>query len=168
MKKAFFAFALVLLCSSAMAESITNYTVPRQLPLNENLTIYGKYVGDTTSADVLCAFYIFDLSNTDINRAVIRLNDLYTFSDGSFYAQYQATEPLFRRGMDYNAITKCGTTQTGQKFTITQKEDIAFGIMPQSLAMDMRFWTNPANSFTVFLIAILLLAAAVILYGSVR
>lgn len=147
-KKILFFLSIFSLFSIASADSISGYIVPKELPLENNLTIYGIYSG-TPSVDVLCSFYIFDLSNTDVNRVVIRLNDQYTFSDGSFYAEYKITEPLFRRGMDYNAITKCGTTEIGQKFTITQKEEILFGISADSIKNDFAFFTNPDTSFTV-------------------
>lgn len=148
---------LILFSGSALADSISNYTVPNNIPLNDTLTIYGKY---NTGSDVLCAFYIFDLQNNDLNRALIRLNDQYTFSDNSFYNEIKITEPLFRRGIDYNAITKCGTTEIGKKFTVTQSEQVLPGKTADSLKLDWAFWTSGDNSITVVmtLLAVLFLA----------
>jgi hypothetical protein len=150
------------MATQAFADSISNYTVSNQAPLNQNLTIYGVYSG-SPSADVLCAFYIFDLKNLDVNKAVIRLSDQYTFSDGSFYAEYLLSEPLFRRGIDYNAVTKCGTIEIGKKFTVAQKEDILFGITPNSLMNEFRFWVDPNNSLISFFFLFVLLILMVTL-----
>ena len=144
---------LFLFASQVTADSIENYLVPTSVPLNTNITIYGDYVNAGGTIDgILCAFYIFDIENTDVNKAVIRLTDQYTFTDGSVYTEFQLTEPVFRRGIDYNAVTKCGTTEIGQTFQVTQKEDIVFGITEEMIQKDLRFWIDPENSLTVVLL----------------
>ena len=152
-------FLITILCMVS-AESIDNYNVPQVVPLNNNLTIYGDY---SEGGQKLCAFFIFDLE--DQNQVILRLTDEYTFSDGTVYAQVQLTEPLFRRGYDYNAVTKCGTAVVSQTFYIDQKEDIALGITPAALRMDIAWWINGENSMTIFLIGLFILIAAGALYG---
>jgi len=136
----------LLLFSSSVFATISNYTVPANVPLNRDITIYGEY----TTGNVLCAFFLFDTA--DQNQAIIRLSDEYTYSDGTFYAAYQITEPLFKRGKDYNAITKCETHTASQLFYVEQKEDLIFGITPDAMMLEMRWWVNPENSLTVVLI----------------
>lgn len=150
-------FAFFAYFGVGLADSITNYTVSPSVALNENLTIYGKY----SSSDVLCAFYIFDVENLDKNAAIVRLNDQYTFSDGSFYNQFKITEPLLRRGIDYNAITKCGTIEVGQVFSVAQKEEIAFGATSNSIISDFAFWTNSENSMSAIYVLVAIIAIAI-------
>jgi hypothetical protein len=152
---------VLFLLPGVFCDSISDYTVSNQVPLNEKLTIYGKYSG---GADVLCAFYLFDAENLDRNVAIIRLTDQYTFSDGSFYAEYKITEPLFIRGIDYNAITKCGTTETGALFEVAQKNDIVLGITSNSIMADLAFFTKFDNSMgaVLFLFAIIFITSAIV------
>jgi hypothetical protein len=157
MKKFLLIFFSIFLCSFVFSDSIENYRVLTQVPLNQNLTIYGEYHADV-NVDVLCAAYIFDIKNLDVNVAVVRLKDQYTFSDGSFYNQIKIEEPLFQRGIDYNAITKCGTTETGAVFSVAQKEDIVAGFTPASISNDIRFWVDSNNQIS----AILLLFGALV------
>jgi hypothetical protein len=162
MKKTFFLLFFLIFCSFTFADSITNYTVPNSVPLNKDLTIYGNYSG-TPSADVLCSFYIFDVENTDYNQLITRLPDQYTNEKGEFTAKpFIITEPLFRREIDYNAITTCGTSTIGKVFTVSQKEELFFGITAEAVAEDLLFWANPENSMTtVFYFFILLFVAAI-------
>lgn len=158
MKKIFFCIFFLFLLAPAFvfADSISGYLVSKSIPLHKNLTIYGVYSG-TTSENILCAFYVFDIENLDTNAAVLRLDDSHTFSDGSFYFEYQITEPQFRRGIDYNAVTKCGTTEIGAVFNVSQKEDIIGGITAEAMITDVRFFVNPENSIiTVFALIIIL------------
>jgi len=162
MKKMFFLAAIFFSIPGIFAVGALTQTVDAKIPLNENLTIYANYSGgDFSDTNSLCAFYI--LHNGIL---VKRLTDEYLSIDGTVSAEYKLTEPLFRRGNDYNVLTKCVDANATSKFYVEQKEDIAFGVMPQSMAMELKFWTDPANSVTVFLIALLAIIAAVILLGS--
>lgn len=161
-RKAIAILALVLLSGSVFAESISNYTVSNSIPMHDTLTIYGVYNNPDGNSGVLCAFYIFDLANNDTNRALIRLNDQYTFSDGSFYNQINLQEPLFRTGLDYNAITKCNGIQIGKKFYIDQREDVAFGFIPSVAYTDLLFWKNPYNQMVTLALAIVIICMMVI------
>lgn len=158
MKKALFLVFLIIFSSFAFADSISNYRVSPSIPLNQNLTIYGVYSG---GQDILCAFYVFDNSAMDYNKTIIRLNDNYTFSDGSFYNELKIEEPLFKRGIDYNAVAKCGTTEIGSIFSVAQKEEIVAGFSPDSIASDFRFWIDSDNQISV----ILLLFGALVIAG---
>ena len=164
MKKIFLIISLIFLISNVLAtDSITNYLVPNNVALNQNLTIYGELTStDQNINNILCAFYIFDIKNTDLNQAIIRLTDQPTYTDGSFYTSITITEPLFRRGIDYNAITKCRSSEIGKVFSITQKEDIEFGIIPQSLIMDFKFFVEPQNSLVVAILGFFFLIGIVI------
>jgi hypothetical protein len=169
MRKSIVLLFFVVFIGSAFADSIDNYLVSNQVPLNQNLTVYGVYSG-TPSADVLCAFYIFDVKNLDTNAAIIRLRDNYTFSDGSFYFEYKITEPLFQRGIDYNAVSKCGTISIGKVFNVSQKTDLILGIQPQNVYSEFAFWVNPTNSMTAVygfcVIIFIIICLLVILKGA--
>lgn len=151
-------FCVFVYFDGANAATIVDYKIPVNVPLNDNLTVYGKY----SEPDVLCSFFIFGVN--DNNFAVVRLNDQYSFSDGSFYAEYKILEPLFVRGYDYNVVTKCGITEESKTFYVDQKNDIAFGISAGTLRNEMAFWTNGDTSLTVVIVFILILIVATIGY----
>lgn len=154
------AIAILLICLPTAMAAITEYTVPTSVPLNKNLTIYGIYSG---GGNTLCSFFIFDTA--DQQQVIIRLSDEYTISDGSFYSEIQITEPLFRRGFDFNAVTKCGSDVAFQLFYVEQKEDLAFGITPEGMRMDFQWWTNSENTLTIFLAALVIIILAFFAYG---
>lgn len=155
LKKILFLLFIALTLSQSVFATISNYTVPSTIPLNKNLTIYGN---SDEASGTLCSFYIFDVK--DQNQVLVRLSDGYTDSVGSFYAEWEIKEPLFRRNSDYNALTVCGTSQVSQTFQIIQKEDIALGITPESIALNFKFWTDSNNSYSaVFLIIAILVIA---------
>lgn len=156
MKKAILAVSFLLMFSTCFA-AITNYTVPEEVPLNNTLTIFGTYSG---GANQLCSFFLFDVE--DQNQAIIRLSDEYTNSLGEFYSEYQITEPLFRRGIDYNAVTVCGTDKVNQNFYVQQKEDIAFGITSEAIRNEWAFWTDSENSLTVVVTVFAIIVVAAI------
>jgi len=154
-----FFLALLLLSLGVFASSATidNYTVPSKIPLNQNLTIYGKYSDVNNS--VLCSFLIFDLN--DQKQVIVRLTDQYTASDGKIYSEWKIIEPLFRRGMDYNVLTTCGTVEVGKVFTVLQKEDYFLGINATSLSWDLKFFTDSNNSLgAVYFFGIILFVGA--------
>ena len=121
---------LAMLIQPVFSEEIANYNVPATIPLNQTLTIYGEY---SEGGNLLCAFFIFD-ADGDQNQAIIRLSDEYTFSDGSFYSELVLNEPKFRRGEDYNAVSKCGAAVASSIFYVEQKEDIFLGITSAGIA----------------------------------
>lgn len=142
-------FLLVLAIS--VGATITNYEVPQSINLHDTLTITGKY----SAADTLCSFILF---NTDTpRRAIIRLSDQYSFSDGTFYAEYVINEPLFRRFNDFNAVTTCGTDTVSQVFTVGQKEDIAFGINSTAMVNDFAFFLDQDSSLTLVIFGVVFL-----------
>jgi hypothetical protein len=154
--------AFLLICLGSAFASITNYTVASEVPLNQDLTIYGLH--DT--AEVLCAFFIFDIA--DENKVVIRLTDQYTFTDGSFYSEYTITEPEFRRGFDYNAVTKCGSDTVSQSFYVGQRKDFILGYGSEQATADLSFWTDPENSYVAFIFFFIIMAvvAVLLMWGS--
>lgn len=161
-KKVFLALIfLAVLLQPVVAEEITGYNVPAVVPLNQTLTIFGLY---SEGGEQLCAFFIFD-ADGDQNQAIIRLSDEYTFEDGSFYAEYNLTEPKFRRGEDYNAVTKCGAAVSFTTFYVGQKEDIIWGISTAGIRTDFAFWLDRENSFTVVLALLAILVIAALAYG---
>lgn len=152
MKKILLVLFFGLLISQLVFANITNYTIPSNISLNRNLTIYGISDGNSGT---LCSFYIFDLK--DQNQVLIRLTDNYTDSAGSFYAEWEIKEPLFRRGSDYNALTVCGSSQESKTFQVIQKEDIAFGITPEIIALNLKFFIDSNNSYSVVFLFVLIL-----------
>lgn len=163
MKKILLLAALLLISSFAFADSIVDYTVPSTIPLNTNLTIYGVYDA-TSNSEILCSFFIFD--TVDGNKLVIRLSDEYTLSDGTFSSlEYQITAPLFRRGFDYNAFTKCGSTTVSTTFYVDQKEELVAGITPENVRWDILWFVNPENTQTLFLVGLFILVIAFIGFG---
>ena len=159
MKKIVLITVFFIFLLSFVSSAITDYRVPGNLPLNKTLTIYGVYSG---GADVVCSFFIFDI--VDQNQVIIRLSDEYTNSLGQFYSEYQVTEPLFRRGIDYNAVSVCGSDEIGSVFYVEQKEDVAFGISPGMLRNDFAWWLDRDNSLTIVTFFILVLVMAAIAY----
>ncbi|MDO8648142.1 MAG: hypothetical protein Q7R70_07095 [Candidatus Diapherotrites archaeon] len=145
-----------LIAPFATANTISNFNVPLHIPLNKNLSIYGKYSDVNGNGNVICSFWIFDLK--DQNQLIKRLSDEYTFSDGSFSSTYPVTEPLFRRGIDYNVVVYCNTATANARIVVDQKEDIAFGVSPNSLITDFAYWSNAENSFTTVFLGLLFLS----------
>lgn len=120
MKKSIFFILFLFFFGMAVADSISDYTVPTTISFNQDLTIYGLFSG-TPLEDVLCTFLIFD-----VNKLVERLDDQYTNSLGAFTARpYKITESKFQDNTDYNAITQCGNTEIGLVFKV---QSPAFGI----------------------------------------
>ncbi len=143
---------LVLFClifPYTSADNISNYVIRDSVPLGQTLTIKGDYNADN-KADVLCAFIIFDTNSPA--KAMKRLTDQYTFSDGFFYTEFLVNEPLLKRGIDYNVITKCGTAQADAIFTVGQVETIEETAYQWWLYM----WL-PENILTVAVVFILFL-----------
>lgn len=154
MKKLLFLLILSLICLNVFGASITNYVIKTEVPLNQPLTIHGVYNSDV-NAFVLCQFNLVD-SNSGV--FVDRLTDQYTFSDGSFYAEYTVHEPLFKRSFDYNAITTCGTISANTKFSVVQLESIA-----QPATQNFLFIFQRGNLDSIFIVGSLLILVIIVI-----
>ena len=149
MNRYLFLVFFVFLLSGSVFAAITDFAVSPSIRLGETLTITG--VSDTP--DQLCKFLIKDSNGI----AVIRLNDEYTFSDNSFYSEYQILEPPlgeFFRGDDYNAVVTCGTSTVNEIFTVFQPLSVA-----HPLQQGWSYWFEEAN-----LEAIMLFGAIILLF----
>jgi len=155
---------LIMLAMPSLAVgSITNYSVPAEMPLNLELTATGKSLDDTNTPNVnqLCSFYFLE---ADSGYLVDRASDQYTDQTGRFAMQkFKLTEPDFIRGNTYTLKTICGSNETNGNFSITQKQEafdvFGFALFPQALVMDILYW-NDANNSTIIFIGILLLVFA--------
>lgn len=126
---------LLLLFSSFSTAAITDYNVVSPIPLDQTLTISGKI--SPPIGDVWCSFYI-----TDINgNFFVRLTDEKTNAFGFFSTSYyKVTEPLLKRGFDYNATTLCGSDSATRSFRVDQLESFA-----HPLKEDFKFATARPN-----------------------
>lgn len=162
-KKVLVVCFFLFLFSFGFAE-ITDLKISERVPLNQKLTIYG--IND--AGNVLCAFYIFDLN--DKNQAIIRLSDEWAFADGSFYSEYQVTEPLLKRGFDYNAVIKCGSNQADDTFYVEQREDYLLGVSKDTITQEVAFWNNPETSLIGlfgFIAILFIICVLVVFYDNI-
>lgn len=162
---------LLLICSllslfamPAFADSITNYTIKNQVPLNQNLTITGNFTADSNvNANVLCSFYLQDQYYTLIARA----DDQYTDSKGNFASIFKVTEPDFPRETSFRAKTVCGNAEAIETFTVMQKQEaidiFGFKFFPQGALLDTKYFTDPANTG----ILVIIFATILILGGGI-
>jgi len=152
------AVAVFMFCFSSLAfaaDSISDYSVPSNVPLNQAVTAPGVFVDDNNNhADKICSFYLLDSSGNLVDRA----SDQYTDATGRFAMQkFYLREPDFVRGKEYQLKTVCDGAETDANFSISQKQELAPGIYPQGVALDLKFWQNPDNSLTAFFLLIIIL-----------
>lgn len=157
MDKKIIVLCLLLSFSSfVFAESLDSVVIPSKVNLNEELLIYGYFNGDAIDGNILCSFRIFDVYED--NRLIWRLSDEYTSADGFINnSPFTITEPVFKRGFDYNAVVCCSVSCADQNFYVEQTKEIAFGKTSSALITDLRFWVDEENSLTVFLILVMFL-----------
>jgi hypothetical protein len=157
---------LFLLLPFASAESITSYKVPSSVPLNQGITATGLYVPDTNIyANKFCSFYFLDSESNLITRA----DDQLTDATGRFaMPPFTLTEPLFQRDGNFSLMTVCGTATATDSFVVAQKQEAidVFGtkFFPQSVAFDMRYWTNSDYVFAIMWVLIAVGFLAFVLY----
>ena len=161
-KKIILFLSLIFLVSFVYSESLNSVVIPSNVSLNKELVIYGFFDGDVYDGNILCSFRIFDIYED--KRLIWRLSDEYTSADGFVNnSPFVITEPVFQRGIDYNAVICCSVSCVDQSFSVGQKEDVALGKTPEALIWDLHFWTDKENSLTVFLI----LCGCLIVVGSI-
>ncbi len=112
---------MLLLISFGYASGITNYSVTPQVNLGNEAIITGKYFNILKTANVICSHYAID-SNT--GEFVYRASDSMTDPTGFFYQKIKINEPKFKRGQDYNILTRCALDDATQKFTVVQRETV--------------------------------------------
>lgn len=113
---------LIFFCSFVSAESITNYTIKSVVPMNTNQTVSGIYSTETADANnlVLCSFSVVDVNGILIYRA----SDQYPQSKGFFSTEFKVSEPLMKRGNDYNVTTRCGGVSDSNTFRVDLPESL--------------------------------------------
>ena len=145
MKKIIILLILILVFSNfVLADTISNYNVSSEVPLEKNLTISGTFLDDLNqSTNILCDFYIL---NSD-DEKIYRLSSERTDLKGNFYANLQITETIFSRGSDYNVLTICDQADAISEFTVIQRETIY-----NPLLYEFKYITAEGNLFPIFLI----------------
>lgn len=144
MKKIFSLLIFLLLCNFALADSIANYSVLEEVPLDKYVTISGTFFDDLNqNTNILCDFYI----ENEYGEKIYRLSSERTDLKGNFYANLQITEKTFKRGYDYNALTICDQAEAISGFSVIQRETIY-----NPLLYEFRYITAEGNMFPIFLI----------------
>lgn len=153
---------LLIFISFGFADSINNYVVPSNVPLNQRVTATGLLNADVNS-NVLCSFYLLD---AETNFLITRATSQYTDSTGRFaMPRYIVTEPDFQRGRKFTLKTTCGNAEIDANFFVEQKQEVLPFVYPQGLVNDLRYWAEPSNSgLVVFLIIFIVIVASIILY----
>jgi len=166
-KKVSLLLILLLICSSVFAfepNSIINYSVPNEIPLNLEITATGKSIDNNGLAYVnqICSFYFL---TAETGYLVERANDQYTDQTGRFaMTKFKLTEPDFIRGNNYTLKTICGANEIDANFLVIQRQDaldmLGFRLFPQAIGFDLHYWTNAdyiyALMYGVLTIALLL------------
>ena len=135
--------AILLLVVSVGADSITQYSVPSNVPLNQKITATGLFDSNAGKNGILCSFYFFDSNNNFIYRA----SDQYTTSTGRFtLIGTTLTEPLFKRGKEYILSTECGGITSDANFFVGQ-----IGSIAEPMANNFEYITSPENTDTLFI-----------------
>jgi len=148
MKKIILLMALLLVLPIAIGSSIVDYMVTPEIPLGQEIQISGIYIDDLNlNQNIYCEHRIIDGNNYEVYRASDSTTDLV----GRFSKKIVVSEPIFKRGSDYNAVTTCKYTSVTAQFSIAQKEDIS-----HSLLWEYKYLTDPANIFPILFIIIIL------------
>lgn len=128
MKRFLLLAVFLLFCGSVFgAESISNLTTNSPVPLEQTLTITGRYLRTDVNQFVFCKFVTFDANS---GKAIDRLTDEEIFSDGTFYAETKVTEPPYYRTSSYTVRAFCGGVSRDVNFSVAQRvgiENFFFG-----------------------------------------
>lgn len=151
MSKKIILLMIVLVCFSAFvfADTITQYTFPSNVPLNQKVTVTGLYDSNAGKNAVLCSFYFLDKDA----KLVYRASDQYTVASGRFtMLGVTMTEPIFVRGQTYTLHTECGGAIADGNFSVGQKQEafdfFGYKFYPQGVTMDFLYFRD--NSLMVF------------------
>lgn len=148
-KSSLFIFFVFLMSFSSSA--IIDYNVASPVPIGYNLTAIGRV--SIVPADGICSFSIVD----DKNNIVWIPSDEKVSSQGLFRTNYlKLEEPLFKRGFDYNLHVYCGSDFASKKFSIIQRESIAYAIK-----QEFNFITQRGNFD-----AVLIVGGAIVFFGA--
>jgi len=148
LKPAVILILLLLTLTSVNASFIGNYKVTDEVALGLELKISGTYIEDlNNNQNIYCEHRIQDLNGYEVYRA----SDSTTNLLGQFSKVIATTEPNFKRGETYNAITICDYTQISQQFTILQKEDLS-----HTLLWEFKYFTDVGNLYPIAFLFILL------------
>lgn len=159
MKKAFLLGLLVLFfCSSVFAsETISQLTTNSPVPLDQTLTITGKYVRTDINMIIYCKFLTIDKNS---GLVVDRLTDEQIFTDGTFYAETKITEPPYYRTSEYIVRVYCGGINEDVEFVVGQREGLEnffFG--------ELFFWKEHGGFYVIILVALLILVGVLAIFG---
>lgn len=149
-KYIFLGLILLVLSSFVLADTITQYTLPSDVPLNQKITVTGLYDSNAGKNAVLCSFYFLD----DDGKLVYRASDQYTVSSGRFtMLGVTMTEPTFVRGQTYTLHTECGGAVADGNFFVGQKQEafdfFGYKFYPQGVTMDFLYF-NGDNGVMIF------------------
>lgn len=154
MKSMILLMALLIILPIGMSSFITEYKVTPEIPLGQEMQISGIYIDDLNlNKNIYCEYRVFDTNNYEVYRASDSTTDLL----GRFSKKIVVSEPTFKRGTDYNAVTICKYTTVASQFSIIQKEDLS-----HSLLWEFKYFTDTGNLYPVlFLIIIIALIIGV-------
>jgi len=141
---------LVCLSAFAFADTITQYTLPSNVPLNQKVTVTGLYDSNAGKNQILCSFYFLD----NDAKLVYRASDQYTVASGRFtMLGVTMTEPVFVRGQTYTLHTECGGASADGNFSVGQKQEafdlFGYKFYPQGVTMDFLYFGGD-NSLMIF------------------
>lgn len=155
MKKIILLVIFLLFCNFTLADSIINYDVLSEVPLNNNLTISGKFLDDLNkNTNIYCDFYILN----GVGKKIYRISSKKTDLKGNFYADLKITENYFKRGEIYTVLTICDQAEADANFFVTQKETIF-----NPLLYEFKWVTESGNVFPIILIGGFLLFFIIII-----
>ena len=137
---------LILFSSFSFSSSITNFNIPSEVKLNQEITATGISLDDSNvpSVNQLCSFYLL---NADTGSLIDRASDQYTTQTGRFtMTPYTINEPNFKRDSNYTLKVECGSSSEDLNFAITQRETIG-----ELGSQEFDYLTTPENVDTAFI-----------------
>jgi len=148
---------ILLLCFSvfAFADTISNYSLPSNVPLNQKVTVTGLFDSNAGKNQVLCSFYFLDSTS----KLVYRATDQYTVASGRFtMLGVNMAEPIFVRGQTYTLHTECGGAVADGNFVVGQKQEafniLGYNFYPQGVTMDFLYLKD--NGLMVFFLFLMI------------
>jgi hypothetical protein len=155
MKKVFLLALVVLFFGSVFGtETISSLTTNSPVPIDQTLTITGKYVRTDVNQIIYCKFVTFDANS---GKVIDRLTDEEIFTDGTFYAEQKLAEPPYYRTSVYTVRAYCGNINEDVNFTVAQREGL------ENFFFGEFFYYQEHGFFYVY--ALIVLVVVVILLG---
>lgn len=164
MKKAIVILFVVLFAAIIFSDSITDYSVPVSVPLNQKVTATGLFDSNSVINNIKCSFYLWDSNGHNIFQAT----DQYTNNNGRFAMNGKVlTEPDFVRGQTYSLRTECGSAYATADFSVGQKQEaftiLGFSFYPQGGFLDLMYLRDNSVMLFFFFIIFMVMAGLFVL-----